>query len=50
MFATDAILAVIMSAPRSAFSWDLIVNRVGDKLFLDKRSECSTDYVTNMET
>lgn len=50
VFATDAILAVIMAAPRSAFSWDLVVNRVGDKLFLDKRSECSTDFVTNMET
>ena len=50
VFATDDILAVIMAAPRSSFSWDLVVNRVGDKLFLDKRSDCSTDYVTNMET
>ena len=50
VYATDAILAVIMAAPRSAFSWDLVVNRVGDKLFLDKRSDCSTDYVTCMET
>jgi len=50
VFATDQILAVIMAAPRSAFSWDLVVNRVGDKLFLDKRSDCSTDFVTNMET
>ena len=50
VFATDAILAVIMAAPRSVFSWDLVVNRVGDKLFLDKRPACSTDYVTSMET
>jgi len=50
VYATDAILAVIMSAPRSAFSWDLVVNRVGDKLFLDKRPDCSTDFVTCMET
>jgi len=50
VYATDAILAVIMAAPRSAYSWDLVINRVGDKLFLDKRSDCSTDYVTNMET
>ena len=50
VFATDAILSVIMAAPRSAFSWDLIVNRVGDKLFLDKRSDAPTDYVTCMET
>jgi len=50
VFATDQILAVIMAAPRSAFSWDLVVNRVGDKLFLDKRSDCTTNFVTNMET
>ena len=36
VFATDAILSVLMSAPRSAFSWDVIVNRVGDRLYLDK--------------
>ena len=36
VFATDQILAMIMAAPRSAFSWDLVVNRVGNKLFLDK--------------
>jgi len=50
VFATDAILAVIMAAPRSAFSWDLVVNRVGNKLFLDKRGESAIDYVTCMET
>ena len=27
VFATDAILAVIMAAPRSIMSWDLVVNR-----------------------
>lgn len=50
VFATDAILAVIMAAPRSAFSWDLIVNRVGDKLFLDKRAGSIIDFATSMET
>jgi len=50
VFATDAILSVIMAAPRSSFSWDLVVNRVGDKLFLDKRSDAPIDYVTCMET
>merc|ERR1719267_288495 len=39
-----------MAAPRSAYSWDLVINRVGDKLFIDKRSDCSTDYTTCMET
>jgi len=50
VYATDAILAVIMAAPRSSYSWDLVVNRVGDKLFLDKRRGSSIDFVTNMET
>jgi len=50
VYATDTILAVIMAAPRSSFSWDIIVNRVGDKLFLDKRSDSTIDYVTCNET
>jgi len=50
VFATDAILAVIMAAPRSIMSWDLVVNRVGDKLFLDKRGDSAIDYTTVMET
>jgi len=50
VFATDAILAVLMAAGRSSYSWDIIVNRVGDKLFLDKRVDCPIDYVTCNET
>jgi len=50
VYATDAILAVLMGAPRSAFSWDIVVNRVGDKLFLDKRIDSAIDYVTCNET
>jgi len=50
VFATDVILAVIMAAPRSAFSWDLVVNRVGNRLFIDKRHDSAIDYVTSNET
>jgi len=50
VFATDAVLAVLMAAPRSAFSWDIVVNRVGNRLFLDKRAGSSIDYVTCNET
>lgn len=50
VFATDAVLAVIMAATRSKFSWDLIVTRVGDRLFLDKRTGSTIDYVTCNET
>lgn len=37
MFATDAILATLMSCTRSVYSWDIVVQRVGSKLFFDKR-------------
>jgi len=50
VFATDAILAVLMAAGRSSYSWDIVVNRVGDKLFLDKRADAPIDYVTCNET
>uniref|UniRef100_A0A7E5A0D3 Eukaryotic translation initiation factor 3 subunit D n=1 Tax=Panagrellus redivivus TaxID=6233 RepID=A0A7E5A0D3_PANRE len=37
VFATDIILATLMTAPRSVNSWDIVAYRVGDKLFFDKR-------------
>ncbi len=42
MFATDAILATLMCCTRSVNSWDIIVQRVGNKLFFDKRD--SSDF------
>ena len=37
VFATDIILATLMAAQRSVYSWDIVAQRVGDMLFLDKR-------------
>ena len=37
VFATDAIIATLMCCARSVYSWDVIVQRVGKKLFFDKR-------------
>ncbi|KFK28693.1 hypothetical protein AALP_AA7G034100 [Arabis alpina] len=37
VFATDSVLATLMCATRSVYSWDIVVQRVGNKLFLDKR-------------
>ena len=37
MFATDAILATLMTCARSKYSWDIVVYREGDYLFFDKR-------------
>lgn len=46
IFATDSILSVLMCAPRSINSWDLVLDRRGDQLFLDKRDGGSFDYIT----
>lgn len=50
IFATSSILALIMVAPRAVQSWDIIVQRIGDKLFLDKRDGSMADFITVNET
>ncbi|KAI9503121.1 hypothetical protein GGI25_001951 [Coemansia spiralis] len=37
VFATDSVIATLMASTVSSSAWDIVVNRVGDKLFLDKR-------------
>eukprot|EP00245_Coleochaete_scutata_P017967 TRINITY_DN90_c0_g1_i1.p1 TRINITY_DN90_c0_g1~~TRINITY_DN90_c0_g1_i1.p1 ORF type:complete len:554 (+),score=148.71 TRINITY_DN90_c0_g1_i1:33-1694(+) len=49
VYATDAILSTLMCAPRSVYSWDIVLQRVGTKLFLDKR-DSSFDLLTVNET
>jgi len=50
VFATDAILSALMTAPRSVYSWDLVITRSGDKLFFDKRDGSNLDRCTVHET
>uniref|UniRef100_A0A2R5LLG0 Eukaryotic translation initiation factor 3 subunit D n=2 Tax=Ornithodoros turicata TaxID=34597 RepID=A0A2R5LLG0_9ACAR len=50
IFATDAIVACLMCAGRSVYSWDIIVQRVNDKLFFDKRDDSEFDLLTVNET
>lgn len=50
MFATDSILSTIMCAPRSVYSWDIVVQRVGNKLFFDKRDGSQLDMLSVNET
>ncbi|GAB1600484.1 eukaryotic translation initiation factor 3 subunit D-like [Argonauta hians] len=50
VFATDSILATLMCSTRSTYSWDIIVQRVGNKLFFDKRDESEFDLLTVSET
>ena len=37
VFAVDSVIAMLMTCSRSVYSWDIIITRTGDKLFLDKR-------------
>ena len=39
VFATDAILATLMTCSRSKYSWDIVATRIGQHLFFDKRDE-----------
>lgn len=46
IFATDNILSMLMCAPRSVYSWDLVITKQGSKLYLDKRDSSSLDMVS----
>ena len=37
VFASDSIISLLMSCKRAIYPWDIVVRRVGNKLFLDKR-------------
>lgn len=50
VFATDAIVATLMCATRSVNSWDVVVQRVGDRLFFDKRDDSDFNLLTVNET
>ena len=46
VFATDAILSLLMSASKSVASWDLLVRKEGGVLVFDKRAESRIDYLS----
>lgn len=46
VFATADILSMLMCAPRSVYSWDIVITQHGDKIFFDKRENSSIDLVT----
>ena len=50
VFGTDAILACIMTCGRSNYSWDVVVDKIGDKIFFDKRDNSDFDYLSVDET
>lgn len=50
VFATDTILATLMCCTRSQYSWDIVVQKIGGKIFLDKRDNTEFDLLTVSET
>eukprot|EP00475_Leptophrys_vorax_P007596 TRINITY_DN14812_c0_g1_i1.p1 TRINITY_DN14812_c0_g1~~TRINITY_DN14812_c0_g1_i1.p1 ORF type:complete len:583 (-),score=51.69 TRINITY_DN14812_c0_g1_i1:242-1990(-) len=49
VFATDGTLSALMCAPRSVYSWDVVVVKAGEQLFFDQR-DASFDMLTVNET
>jgi len=50
IFATDQVLSVLMTAPRSIYSWDVLVTKKDGKIYFDKRDNASIDFLTVNET
>ncbi|KAK4934066.1 hypothetical protein LTR66_015746 [Elasticomyces elasticus] len=46
IFATSDILSMLMCATRSVYSWDLIITKQGNKIFIDKRLDNNIDLST----
>ncbi|KAI7516715.1 Eukaryotic translation initiation factor 3 subunit, partial [Hortaea werneckii] len=46
IFATDNILSMLMCAPRSIYSWDIVIVKQDGKIYIDKREGSSLDMVT----
>jgi translation initiation factor 3 subunit D len=46
VYATDVILSTLMASPRSVQSWDLLITKQGDNLYLDKRPSSKIDFVS----
>jgi len=46
IFATSDILSMLMCATRSVYSWDIVILKHGNKIFLDKRIDSNIDLVT----
>ena len=50
VFATDSILTTLMCIKSSIYSWDILVTRVGGKLFFDRRDNSNLSMLTVNET
>jgi len=50
VIATDHVLATLVAAARSVYSWDVVVSKIGNKLIFDKRDGSLIDFLTVNET
>jgi len=51
IFASEVAVAVIMTAPKSLYSWDVVIKKYQDKIFIDKRDDPNMlDFLTVNET
>lgn len=50
MIATDHVLACLIAAARSVYSWDIIVTKISNKLIFDKRNGSQVDLLSVNET
>merc|ERR1719502_19326 len=50
VFATDHVLAALVAAPRSVYSWDLVISKAEGKIIIDKRDGSQVDFWSVNET
>ncbi|KAJ4970252.1 hypothetical protein NE237_003351 [Protea cynaroides] len=50
VFAIDFILSILMCTPRLVYSWDIVIQRVGNKLFFDKCDGSQLNLLSVNET
>eukprot|EP00933_Yihiella_yeosuensis_P015384 TRINITY_DN1342_c3_g1_i1.p1 TRINITY_DN1342_c3_g1~~TRINITY_DN1342_c3_g1_i1.p1 ORF type:complete len:574 (-),score=168.56 TRINITY_DN1342_c3_g1_i1:138-1859(-) len=50
VIATDHVLACLIAATRSVYSWDIVVSKVAGKLIFDKRDGSQIDFLSVNET
>lgn len=50
IFSTDEVIATIMSATHSNYSWDIEIKKFDNKIFIDKRSDEPHNNILNYDT
>jgi len=50
VIATDHVLACLIAASRSVYSWDIVITKISNKLIFDKRDGSTLDFLSVNET